>query len=62
MGGVATDPLLPVRQAWCRTRGITGFQQLVIEAASLGHPDPAGAQKFANAVIAVAESPALAVF
>jgi hypothetical protein len=54
--GQPTDPLAGARKRFCDANGIEGFRRLLVECASLGHPAPAGAKKYAAAVIAQARS------
>ena len=54
--GNPTDPMAPIRQNLCTTLGITGFDALIAECASMGHPGPLGAQRYADAMIAQARA------
>jgi len=47
--GRPQDPLAPKREQWGQAAGITGFDRFYIERASLGHPSPRGALRYAGA-------------
>jgi lysophospholipase L1-like esterase len=49
--GNPTDPMADVRRNLCDARGIVGFERLAAECASLGHPSPEGARRYADAAI-----------
>jgi len=49
--GQPTDPLAQARRDFCKKNGIVGFDRLLKESASLGHPNPAGAKRYADALI-----------
>jgi lysophospholipase L1-like esterase len=52
--GVPRDPLASLRSAYCRKKNIRGFERMIIECASLGHPSAAGARRYADRLIAAA--------
>jgi hypothetical protein len=54
--GRPTDPKVAERARYCEDRGIIGFDALAIECASLGHPSPVGAARYADATIQAARS------
>jgi lysophospholipase L1-like esterase len=54
--GTPPDPKAGARRRWCDDNGIYGFDRLVIENASLGHPSPAGALRYADALEAQARA------
>jgi hypothetical protein len=60
VNGQPPDPLAPARSQWCNTRNLGGFERLFVECASMGHPSPLGAKRYADALIAKAR--ALGVF
>jgi lysophospholipase L1-like esterase len=55
VNGHPTDPRAGERRAWCDETGTQGFDRLVIECASMGHPSPAGAERYGQALIAAAQ-------
>lgn len=52
--GTSMDPMLQRRIDWCDERLIRGFDRLVIECATMGHPNPMGSAKYGRAIIAQA--------
>jgi hypothetical protein len=50
--GQPQDPMAAKREQWCVDNGVTGFERLAVERASLGHPGPAGALRYADALFA----------
>jgi lysophospholipase L1-like esterase len=55
VNGHPTDPRAGERRAWCDATGTEGFDRLVVECASLGHPSPAGAERYGQALMDAAE-------
>jgi lysophospholipase L1-like esterase len=54
--GNPQDPMADLRRRVCDEKGIAGFDRLVAECASLGHPSPLGARRYAEALIAQARA------
>jgi lysophospholipase L1-like esterase len=54
--GQPTDPMAGVRRDFCVRKGIVGFDALVVECASMGHPGPLGARRYADKMIAAART------
>jgi hypothetical protein len=52
--GKAPDPRAQDRIDWCNKNKIEGFDRLIIESASLGHPSPKGAERYAGKLIEAA--------
>jgi hypothetical protein len=53
--GHPTDPRASERVRWCDETGTKGFDRLVVVSATLGHPSPAGAERYGQALIDGAE-------
>ncbi len=47
--GQPPDPMAPLRKSWCDAKGLDGFARLSVECASIGHPSPDGAKRYAEA-------------
>lgn len=54
--GMPTDPLAGARSKWCVEHGIVGFDKLVIEVASMGHPNRRGAARYAEKMVLAAKA------
>lgn len=54
--GEPTDPLAGARKKYCVDNGVVGFDRLLVECASLGHPNVAGARRYADKLTAAAEA------
>lgn len=55
-GTTPKDRRLQHRKDWCAVFGLTGFEQLVVECASMGHPSEDGARRYYERLVEVARS------
>ncbi|WP_438021657.1 hypothetical protein WMF18_30160 [Sorangium sp. So ce315] len=53
--GEPQDPKAMMRASYCEQVGIHGFDRLVIECASMGHPNPEGARRYGDAIARAAQ-------
>ncbi len=53
--GRPTDPKADDRRRWCDDTGTEGFERLLVESASLGHPSREGAERYGRALVAQAQ-------
>jgi hypothetical protein len=58
--GQPPDPMVALRKSWCEAKALDGFARLSVECASMGHPSPEGAKRYAETCIGAAR--ALGVF
>ncbi|MDO9021355.1 MAG: metallophosphoesterase [Deltaproteobacteria bacterium] len=49
--GNPLDPRAAARARWCDERNVRGFDRLIIECASMGHPNPEGAARYADRIV-----------